>query len=368
MYTAKNPPPSPPLRARGRSMCPSPVRSKNDRPVLTRLRIVSLCPSKIRGSLDVVGVMASRFGAFARVPCVVPPWNRARSRRSTPAPDEGAPGLWRGPDLADLAESLGFDAQGVIEPAAEVLERHVRGELHHLLFGEVRPQGSEQFVRDIVTADGHPVGVLEHQPFERRKHRAGGVVAEVRELFFSYSGRLARGGVDIHSERTPVDGGDPHVHEIPQRRRDEGGITHRLAPLAIRALQGGTSGPHLCRVERCAVASGLLHQELAHVGGQRRRIWRGDAAHGNPPSGACPRHSSTAHRPPPVGGVVRWKTADPTRGYLKIENSISLAVMNSSSAGVPCRVLPTARLIAGMIAPGSVTRSPYPPNACASAA
>src|SRR5690242_13935231 len=55
---AKNPPPRRPSSARGRSMCPSADRSKNDRPVSIMLRIVSLCPSKI-GGYDTVGAISS---------------------------------------------------------------------------------------------------------------------------------------------------------------------------------------------------------------------------------------------------------------------------------------------------------------------
>src|SRR2546429_4244205 len=69
MYTAKKPPPSPPSRARGRSMWPSVLRSKNDRPVLTRLRTVSLWPSKIGGYGDPVRAMEASFHSGARDPC-----------------------------------------------------------------------------------------------------------------------------------------------------------------------------------------------------------------------------------------------------------------------------------------------------------
>ncbi len=44
--------------------------------------------------------------------------------------------------------------------------------------------------------------------------------------------------------------------------------------------------------------------------------------------------------------------------HLNIENWISFSVMNSSSAGVPSCVFRTARLMAGMISAGSLTRSP----------
>lgn len=58
----------------------------------------------------------------------------------------------------------------------------------------------------------------------------------------------------------------------------------------------------------------------------------------------------------------------PGSRYLKTEVSISREVMNSSSAGTPSSVFRIARFIAGMISPGSLTRSPYPPSACANAA
>ncbi len=44
--------------------------------------------------------------------------------------------------------------------------------------------------------------------------------------------------------------------------------------------------------------------------------------------------------------------------YLKVENSISCCVMNSSSAGWPAWVAAMPRLMAATISLGSVTRSP----------
>jgi transposase len=52
----------------------------------------------------------------------------------------------------------------------------------------------------------------------------------------------------------------------------------------------------------------------------------------------------------------------------KIEKSVAFSVMNSSKAGLPPRVWSTARLMAGTISPGSVTRSPHPPRARAKSA
>src|SRR5262245_11074639 len=70
---------------------------------------------------------------------------------------------------------------------------------------------------------------------------------------------------------------------------------------------------------------------------------------------ACTDEKDPRHRYPPP---------DP----LKIEKSTAFSVMNSSNAGVPSRVLAMARLMAGTIAPGSVTRSPQPPSARANSA
>src|SRR5215510_12445771 len=53
-------------------------------------------------------------------------------------------------------------------------------------------------------------------------------------------------------------------------------------------------------------------------------------------------------------------------GY--IEKSSAFSVMNSRSAGTPSCVFTMARLMAGTISEGSVTRSPWPPNARAIAA
>ena len=51
-----------------------------------------------------------------------------------------------------------------------------------------------------------------------------------------------------------------------------------------------------------------------------------------------------------------------------IEKSTAFSVMNSSSAGVPSRVFAIARLIAGTMSSGCVTRSPQPPSALAKSA
>jgi hypothetical protein len=66
---------------------------------------------------------------------------------------------------------------------------------------------------------------------------------------------------------------------------------------------------------------------------------------------------------------TRSHPAEPAFGsHGNIEKSTAFSVMNSSSAGVPSRVLSIARLMAGAIAPGSVTRSPQPPSARAKSA
>ena len=54
--------------------------------------------------------------------------------------------------------------------------------------------------------------------------------------------------------------------------------------------------------------------------------------------------------------------------YEYIEKSTAFSVMNSRSAGLPSCVCLIARLMAGMISPGSVTRSPWPPKALAMSA
>ncbi len=54
--------------------------------------------------------------------------------------------------------------------------------------------------------------------------------------------------------------------------------------------------------------------------------------------------------------------------YEYIEKSTAFSVMNSRSAGVPSCVCLIARLMAGTISAGSVTRSPWPPKALAMSA
>ena len=67
-------------------------------------------------------------------------------------------------------------------------------------------------------------------------------------------------------------------------------------------------------------------------------------------------------------GEVSNSGNEPPPTYEKTENVISLAVRNSSRAGVPSSVLAIARLMAGTISPGSLTRSPWPPRARAKSA
>lgn len=70
-------------------------------------------------------------------------------------------------------------------------------------------------------------------------------------------------------------------------------------------------------------------------------------------SGAAARADRAPHPTLSLGGE-RGKGA----GYLNIEKLISFSVMNSSRTGMPSRVLAIPRLMAGMISPGSVMRSP----------
>ncbi len=79
-----------------------------------------------------------------------------------------------------------------------------------------------------------------------------------------------------------------------------------------------------------------------------------------------PREASGAvsDRDAALGG--RSRSGAP--GLQNFEIAVSLAVMNSTSAGTPSRVLSIPRRIAGTISARSVTRSPWPPKARAMAA
>ena len=80
---------------------------------------------------------------------------------------------------------------------------------------------------------------------------------------------------------------------------------------------------------------------------------------GREPSVSAPaRKAARRQSRPPTGGS----------GHQNFETEVSLAVMNSRRAGCPSRVARIPRSMAGTISPGSVTRSPWAPNARAIAA
>ena len=71
-----------------------------------------------------------------------------------------------------------------------------------------------------------------------------------------------------------------------------------------------------------------------------------------------------------AGGAARRPSRPPPGGSepQNFETDVSLAVMNSRRAGCPSRVARIPRSMAGTISAGSVTRSPWAPNARAIAA
>jgi len=81
-----------------------------------------------------------------------------------------------------FAEIFGFNAEGVIEAGAVVLPRDTGGQFDELRFGELLTQAGEQGVGNDDGSLGHGVGVLEHQPFERREIEIRTVVVQVRDL------------------------------------------------------------------------------------------------------------------------------------------------------------------------------------------
>jgi hypothetical protein len=128
-------------------------------------------------------------------------------------------------------------------------------------------------------------------------------------------------------------------------------------PIPVQHDRGGTlryawlRAPPLHRSPKTTnpILSGCLTNRAPYEGGLTRGHFVPRGAHrvlercfrvGTPPSAALP--TLHFHR---FAGARR-------------ETAVSFDVMNSSSAGVPFFVCSMPRLIAGTIAPGSVTRSP----------
>ncbi len=181
------------------------------------------------------------------------------------------------------AESLRFDPQGMIESAPEIFECNVGGQLHDRRFGKVPAQGGKQLVRHVLPAHRQAVCVLKHQPLDGRKRRVRGVRVDVRKLLLRDARRLARGGVDIGSERASVQRSHADVYEVAEDRGNERRLPHRLRPRPVRAEQRGVAGPDLGGVQRRAKLAGFVRKYLLNGGRQRRVVRRCDAAHTRPP-------------------------------------------------------------------------------------
>src|SRR5579875_3850840 len=144
--------------------------------------------------------------------------------------------------LRDPAEALRLDPKCMVEAAPEVLERDVRGQLHEGLRREVFAKSGKGLVVGVPARDRHPVGIGEHLPLERREEWMCRILIEVGELLVRNAGRLARGGVDVYSERASVEPGDTDIHEILEGVRDERRLAHGLAPRLVRDQQRGVMG------------------------------------------------------------------------------------------------------------------------------
>src|SRR5918992_212320 len=85
--------------------------------------------------------------------------------------------------LRENAEPLGFDAEGDVELAAEVLEGDGRRQLHDLGLGESGPHAREQLVRHLAAGDGDGFGIAESRALALVIQRARLRVPDLPDLF-----------------------------------------------------------------------------------------------------------------------------------------------------------------------------------------
>ncbi len=90
-----------------------------------------------------------------------------------------------------------------------------------------------------------------------------------------------------------------------------------------------------------------------------------------PPGTGCAGEAGARSGTPTGRGIFRGHVAFTLRAaayHGNMEKSTAFSVMNSRRQGTPSCVFTMARLMAGTISPGSVTRSPWPPKARAMSA
>src|SRR6266478_8098183 len=98
------------------------------------------------------------------------------------------------------AEALGLDAERHVELAAEVLERHRRGQLDDLGLVEERADPPEQVLAHALAGDGHGLRVLEGGALHRREARALPPGRHLAHLLLVRSCLHPPGCVDVNSE------------------------------------------------------------------------------------------------------------------------------------------------------------------------
>src|SRR5436190_24391182 len=76
-----------------------------------------------------------------------------------------------GRSAREQAEALGFDAEGRVEFAAEVLQRDRGGQLDDLRLAVMLLQSREECIIDILAGDRHALGVFERDLFSFGEQR-----------------------------------------------------------------------------------------------------------------------------------------------------------------------------------------------------
>jgi hypothetical protein len=115
--------------------------------------------------------------------------------------------------LRHQAEALRLDAERRVELAAEIFERHRRGQLDDLRLRKPRLQPREQRIVDPLAGGRDPLGVIERQPLLLAEQLAVTPLCRLANLRLAVICFQHTVGIDVDSERAAVDRGDAETNQ-----------------------------------------------------------------------------------------------------------------------------------------------------------